>query len=403
MATYRTRWIEKTLKIAAKQFPALILTGPRQSGKTTLFHKLFDKTHRYVSLDDLEMRRMAIQDPALFIKNFEPPIIIDEIQYAPDLLPYLKIWIDAHRSKKGQIILTGSQMFPLMKGVTESLAGRAAILTLLSFAAGETKKIAQTMRQNEIQNFIFYGGYPELVLARKRNSRLWFSSYLQTYLERDLRQIQTIGSLTDFQRFLELLATRHGQVLHLSQISNDLGVAVNTVKRWVSVLEATHQICLVKPYFKNAGKRLVKAPRVYFLDSGLLCYLQGVSSSQQALAGMGAGQRFEGLVISEIIRRFYAEGESPRVYWWRTSNGDEVDFVIEISGRLYPIEVKMSSKESPGLARGALLFQKLFKQQVERSYLVNFSTEQIEIAPGLFTLPWQDFLAGDWFRKALGK
>jgi len=404
---YIKRDIEKVLKIAVKEFPAVILTGPRQSGKTTLLKHLFSKNYKYISLDEPDMRIFAKKDPHLFFKNFPPPVIIDKIQYVPELLPFIKIYIDDYRNKKGLFLLTGSQHFPLMARITETLAGRIAVFNLLSFSfrekfflknrpngsifrKGQRKTI--NMDFNSFKESILRGGFPEIYLDKKRNTRLWFASYLQTYLERDIRQLRNIGDLYDFQRFLELLASYNGQILNLSSIAGNLGVAVNTIKTWISLLEASGQIFLVKPFYINKGKRIIKSPKVYFLDTGLLCYLSGITDISQIFKGILSGSLLETLVLGEIIRYFYSTGEIPRCYWWRTSSGIEVDFIVETEGNIIPIEVKMSTKIRQEMMRGLISFKTLFKDRIKKSFLINLSDKRLSFSNGIEILPFLEFI-----------
>ncbi|VAW15551.1 hypothetical protein MNBD_BACTEROID05-257 [hydrothermal vent metagenome] len=388
---YTKRTLESILKESSAQFPALIVTGPRQSGKTTLLKHLFGNTHNYVSLDNPDIRLIAINEPELFLENYKPPVIIDEAQYAPGLFPYLKILIDQKRSRNGQFLLTGSQSFPLMAGVSESLAGRIAVFTLLSFSLKEQIK-KKLLTYDQIRKLSLRGGYPDLAVHKNKNSRIWFNSYLQTYLERDVRQLRQIGDLNDFQRFLELLASINGCVLNKSTLANDLGVSVNTIKAWISVLEASHQIVLIKPFYKNKGKRITKSPKIYFLDTGFLCFLNGWSSKEQIFKGPLAGQFFESIVLNEILRSFYHEGELPRVYWWRTSHGEEVDFIVERDGKLLPIEVKMTSRIHKGLAKNLDSFCRLFHDDINQGILVNLSNKKIKITDKIISMPFQYFV-----------
>lgn len=393
---YIKRDIEEILKRAAKQFSSIIITGPRQSGKTTLFKHLFSKSHRYVSLDDPEARLMAKDDPRLFFDNYPAPLIIDEIQYAPELLSYIKIRIDENRGRKGLFLLTGSQSFPLMAKVGESLAGRIAVFTLLSFSFKEEFRKGPALTLDGLKKRILRGGFPEIAINRNIDLKLWHAGYLQTYLERDIRNLRQIGDLTDFQRFLQLLAAFNGQVLNLSGLSRDLGVAVNTVKTWISILEASHQIILIKPFYLNKGKRIIKSPKVYFLDTGLLCYLTGLTSTEQVFKGPLSGQIFEGLVLGEIIRNFYNRGEIPRIFWWRTSYGEEVDFVIEKENKIIPIEVKMTAKAEKGMIKNLISFDNLFYKKVDKSYLINLSDRKITLERRVEVLPFFKFAEGNY-------
>jgi len=334
---------------------------------------------------------MATEDPRLFFKNYPPPIVIDEIQYAPQIFSYIKMLIDEDRSKKGQFLLTGSQSFPLMAKVGESLAGRVAVLTLLSFSYNEQFISKENFDIGGLKERILRGGFPEVVITPDINRELWFSSYLQTYLERDVRQLRQIGDLNDFQRFLQILAAFNGQVLHLSNLSRDIGIAVNTVKAWISVLEAHQQLVTIKPFYLNKGKRIIKSPKIYFLDTGLLCYLTGISSGDQVFKGPWAGQLFETVVLGEIIRSFYNQGQIPRVYWWRTSHGEEVDFIIEKMGKIMPLEVKVSSKANKLMAKGLISFYLLFPEKIDNAYLINLSQEELLLEEHISSLPFYDF------------
>src|ERR1035437_2215705 len=262
------RAMQKTLLAAARSFPAVVLTGPRRAGKTALLRRLFPRAS-YVLLEDPDMQARARSDPRALLAEIQPPAIFDEIQNVPELFAYIRARIDRNPRKMGQWLFTGSQEAPLMQSVSESMAGRAAILQLLPFSLAETERAT-----------LFHGGYPEVV-ARPGGRALWFSSYIQTYRERDVRAIPNVRDLTTFRRFLAMLASRHGQILNKTDLAAPLGVSVPTIGDWLHILEITGQVILVPPYFENFGKRLVKSPKVYMGDSGLACYLLGIATQAE--------------------------------------------------------------------------------------------------------------------------
>ena len=335
---YVKRDIERCLGRALKTFPAVVLTGPRRAGKTFML-KNFLSGASYVQLEDFDILQSVRADPNGFLDSLALPAVIDEIQQAPELFNYIRSRIDAEPDKKGRWILTGSQEALLMQGVGESMAGRAGILRLSPFSRRELKSVSP-----------FAGGYPE-ALAAGKDASLWYSSYVQTYLERDVRSIVAVRNLTTFHRFLKVLATRHGQMLNKTDIAAPLGVSVPTLTEWLNVLEMSGLILRVPPYYRNAGKRLVKTPKVYFADSGLACHLLGIRSGRELAASPFAGAVFEGFVISEIVKAQQAAGHEGDVYYFRDEQGLEVDIVLSPrESEIVLAECKMSATVSPDMS-----------------------------------------------------
>ncbi len=332
------RVIENVVGEAARRFPAVVVTGPRRAGKTTLLRRLFPRAS-YVLLEDPDLQARARSDPRTLIEELRPPVVFDEIQNVPELFGYIRTQIDQQPRRKGKWLFTGSQEAPLMRGVSESMAGRAAILQLLPLSVGETDRVS-----------LLLGGYPE-VLAHPRGRALWFSSYLQTYLERDVRSILNVRDLATFRRLLALLASRHGQILNKTDLAAPLGVTVPTISDWLQVLETTSQIILVPPYFENFGKRLIKSPKVYLGDPGLACYLLGIATQAELERSPFLGALFEGFVAAEIVKSQVNHGRRKELYHFRDQQGLEVDFLFpaDRSG-LWMVECKAAKTIHPGMA-----------------------------------------------------
>jgi predicted AAA+ superfamily ATPase len=402
---YLKRALEPVLKRTVGEFPAVVLTGPRQSGKTTLLRRLFSEKYDYVSLEPPDVRAAASADPRGMLELHPPPVIFDEVQYAPDLLPYIKERIDSERDTPGQYLLTGSQNLMVMQSVTESLAGRAGMLRLLPLSRAEAAgrpgaklpwesmrgvKKQRTVPRGDLWSGFLRGGYPELAVDPKRDVGLWHASYVRTYLERDLRNLRQVGDLTQFQSFLRALAARSTQLLVIADLARDLGVAVNTVKAWLSVLEASYQVWILRPYHANVGKRLVKTPKVYFMDVGTLCYLAGLKDPDHAASGPMGGAILETAVLSEIVRTLVHRGLDPEVYFWRTSTGSEVDFVVDIGEDLVPIEVKLSSTPKPPMASGIKEFRKALGDRAARGFVIHQGEVRLPLGSEVTAVPFSE-------------
>jgi hypothetical protein len=333
-----TRAIRDTVLEAGRDFPAVVLTGPRRSGKTSLLRRLFPRAS-YVLLEDPDTQDRARSDPRGLLEGLRLPALFDEIQNVPELFPYIRTRIDQNPRKMGQWLFTGSQEAPLRQHVSESMAKRAAILQLLPFSLAETDRAT-----------LLRGGYPE-VLARPRARGLWFSSYIQTCVERDVRSVINIRDLATFRRFLALLASRHGQILNRTDLATPLGVSVPTVGDWLGVLEITGQIILAPPYFENFGKRLIKSPKVYIGDPGLACYLLGINTQAELDRSPFLGALFEGYVAAEILKSQANQGRRKELYHFRDQQGLEVDFLFPSGhGGLWMVECKASRTVKPSMA-----------------------------------------------------
>ncbi len=331
------REISEKLNQFAKEFPAIVLTGARQVGKSSLLAKLFPN-YQCISLDLPANAELAKFAPESFLTKYNPPLIIDEIQYAPELLRYIKIWIDKHRELRGQFLITGSQKFELMKNVTESLAGRAGIIELLPLSFREIL----SAKPYSLENLIFRGGYPELYQDDSRSAVYFYQSYLSTYLERDIRTLLRVSSLSDFGRFLKILALRAGQIVNKADIARDTGVSAVTVNEWLNLLVISNQITLLEPYFNNKTKRLTKSPKLYFNDTGVLSSLLGITSETDLLKMPNIGAIWENTVFIELLKTEQLFYSAENLYFWRDSQGVEVDFLIERAGTIQLIEVKLS-------------------------------------------------------------
>jgi len=336
-----------------------MLTGPRQSGKTTLLKHLSENGRKYVTLDDPNNRLCAKTEPSAFLERYSPPVLIDEIQYAPDIMPYIKMYVDEHKTN-GDFWLTGSQQFHLMKNVSESLAGRVAILDLQGFSQSEKAKDDkrpaflpdiplktknEVFSAREIFDVIVRGSFPQLFDGT--HSAMFYSAYVRTYIERDVREIINISNEHAFLKFLKVMAARTGQILNYNDVSHEIEVSLNTVKSWVSVLETSGLIYLLQPFFRNMTKRAIKTPKIYFLDTGLCCYLTGILDGKMAMNHYRSGALFETYVVSEVLKSYWHNGERPFIYYYRDTLGKEIDLILEKNGKLWPVEIKQTSTPSP--------------------------------------------------------
>lgn len=344
---YIPRELEKNLMSAAKEFAAVAILGPRQSGKTTLARHKFPK-HKYISLEDYDLRELANTDPRGFLNDYPSGtgIILDEIQHAPKLLSYIQTAIDLTlntelkpKTKRGFFIITGSQNFLLNQAISQTLAGRVAILTLLPLSIAELTK--SKLLPSKIETAVFTGAYPALYIEKRSITRL-YQGYINTYLERDVRQIKNIPDLNLFKKFLSLCAGRIGQEVNYSSLGNDCGLDDKTIKAWLSVLEASYIIFLLQPYYKNFGKRLIKSPKLYFVDTGLACTLLRIKSATELLDSAMRGPLIENFIISDLLKQQYNLELLPSIYFWRDLSGNEIDCIIDEGNIIVPIEIKSS-------------------------------------------------------------
>ena len=408
---YRT--LAKTVGKALKSFPAVIVTGPRQSGKTTLLKNLLSGTHAYVTLEDPDTRIRAKEDPRGFLQQYASPVIFDEIQHVPELLPYIKTGIDEKR-KAGNWVLTGSQNFTLMQGVSESLAGRAAVLSLLPFSFAERidrgekvldahslLKILKSPKINRqpdnekvsLANLILRGNYPEIASKPSVDKELWCGSYIATYLERDIRNLSQVGDLSQFERFLHLCATRTGQILNVSELAREIGVSVPTTRRWISLLETGYQVYLLYPYYKNIGKRLVKSPKLYFNDTALACYLLGLHEPETLLNSPHFPHLFESFIVTDFWKRFLHFGQMPSLYYLKTRDGLEVDLVLEINQKLHLFEIKNSATITSKHAFSLMKAKRDLRNIVELSGIISCTPQSFRLQEEVYNYPWQKLLS----------
>ena len=379
--SYIRRSLEKIVLQVTKEYPVVLLSGPRQVGKTTMLKKLMEGTERnYVSLDDLQERELARTDPELFLQLHKPPILIDEVQYAPELFPYIKIIVDKEQ-KKGDFWLTGSQVFSLMRGVQESLAGRVALLSLSSLSQAEAyggeeemftldtesllsrKKGRKLADAEEIFKRIFKGSMPAIVSGDITSTGIFYNSYLSTYIDRDVKSLSDAIDSLKFLRFIMALAARCSQMLNVSELARDAELNQKQVKDWLGILETLGIIFYLYPYSNNLLKRLVKTPKVYFYDTGLVAYLTKWSSPETLASGAMSGAILENYVVSEIRKTYLNQGKEAFMYYYRDKDAKEIDLVLEQDGELHPIEIKKSANPASEILR---VFPVLDKSSLKR-------------------------------------
>ena len=367
------------LRDVAKQLPVIAIFGPRQSGKTTIAQATF-KNHRYISLEDLDMRQQAINDPREFLAFYKNKhgLILDEIQNAPSILSYIQTIVDKENIP-GYFILTGSQHFLVNQAVTQTLAGRIAILTLLPLSIQELKQAKLLPLTPE--DYMAKGSYPRLY-DRAISPPLWYAGYILTYIERDVRAVTTIPELTEFKNFLKLCAGRIGQLLNVSSLANDAGINLRKTKDWLSLLEASYIIFRLQPHYKNFSKRIVKSPKLYFYDTGLACSLLGIETPEDLRSHYLRGNLFETTIISDLYKQYYNRAREPHIYFWRDNHGHEVDCLLEKGEKLFPIEIKAGRTVTSHYFDGLRFWNTLTQNDPSQSYVVYAGTQNQKRAVG---------------------
>ena len=393
------REIEKRIKKINETFKVLVLTGPRQVGKTTLLESMMPEGMKKVSLDDETLRREAKENPKIFLDTYQPPLFIDEVQYAPELFPYLKMKVD-ESNEMGNYWLSGSQAFSLMKNVSESLAGRAGIVEMNSFTYTEIVRDTERKKPfdpenvmesaaigvNEVFERIFEGGMPELYRVKELDRNEFFNSYVNTFIERDVRGIKDVGNLEDFRRFMKDLALRNGKPLNYSDIASDIGVSSNTIKEWVSVLVSTRVIYLLQPFYSNKLNRLTHRPEIVFMDSGLACYLTDWESAFDLQTSEYAGAFLEAYVISELVKSYDNAGKKINFSYLRNKETEEIDLIIEKNQRVYPFEIKKTANPKKEMLKNFRMLERIEKE-VGNGGLICLFDKKMQIDGQNYILP----------------
>ena len=359
------RKIQDEIIKAALKMPVIAITGPRQSGKTTL-SKLAFRGYDYVSLENPQLRSFAKEDPQGFLSQYTGGVILDEVQYVPELFSYIQLIVDEER-ENGRFILTGSQNFLLTEKINQSLAGRVAIYNLLPFSIEELKQAGYKITSYE--TYLLKGFYPR-IYEENLDAGKWLSDYIRTYIERDVRQLINIGDLALFQNFLSLCAGRTGQIINHSVLANEIGVSSKTIQRWFSVLEASYIVFFLQPFHKNYNKRIIKSPKLYFYDTGLVTHLLKINAVEEIQLHFAKGALFENLIIAELKKKYWNRGKEAPFYYWRESNSNEVDLIIDKGIKQLAIEIKSGKTIREEFFKGVFYWQKLSETKTENSYLV---------------------------------
>ena len=400
---YIQRHIQAILKQLMAQFPAILVTGPRQVGKSTLLQYSAPE-YGYVSFDDPLLLTQAKEEPNLFLLNHTAQVILDEVQYAPELFSLLKLHIDKQK-RNGMYLLSGSQAFELMHNVSESLAGRIAILKLAglslreiqsipfydAFVPSQTYLAAREPHLQATENIwnIIHQGYMPRLYEQTVNWDIYYASYVSTYIERDVRQLTQISSISDFTRFMVAIAARSGELLNYSSVAQDVGVSVDTIKRWTGILQTSGIVYLLQPYSNNHLKRAIKTPKIYMLDTGLMAWLTKWLTPETIQQGAKNGQFFESFVVSEIIKSFYNQGMEPPIYFYRDTNQKEIDLLIEFDKTIYPIEIKITANPTKKMAKAFELLEQLPLNELSIAHgtIINQYPQKLWLAENLVALP----------------
>lgn len=402
---YIKRTLENFLGKATGQFPVMLVVGPRQVGKTTILQHLRKKGRTYVTLDDPTLATLAKEEPSLFLQRFKPPVLIDEIQYAPELLPFIKIHVDRDR-KPGSFWLTGSQQFQLMQGVSESLAGRVGIVNLLGLSLKELQgqpklatpflptnnqlhkrlKSALPLFLQDVYHVIWRGAFPAFALNKEMDRDLFYSSYVQTYLQRDVRDLANVGDEGSFLKFLRAAAARTGQLLNMSDMARDAAISVPTAKRWLGVLEVSGIVYLLEPYHTNTTKRLIKSPKLYFLDTGLCAYLTEWSSPKTLEAGAMSGPILETFIFTEILKSYWHNGKRAPLYYYRDKDKKEIDLLLLRDETFYPLEFKKTASPNKDDTRHFKVLEQL-RNPIGEGGVICFAETLLPITKNVSAIP----------------